>query len=366
MTYANRRRALGLVVMLFPCAACSQSWQLAHSDASLAHEPPAASASLADAASEPTAGPRPAAAWHQPAAPSATVFAGGPPLADAGFRPLPQQVFDPSRSLLLQDPAFAPDEPFGAAGYAAEPAHAGLGFRSHWQRSWCEIRCDHANYYSWRTVRDLGYGIAFGSVLANTSLDEDFRGWYQDDVRSSGSDDYAAFWKTFGEGQIFIPAFAGLGLVGHWFEDVPLLGTAGDYGGRVTRGYLVGAPPMLAMQFCLGGSRPGEVDVGSRWKPFDDSNAVSGHAFMGSVPFITAAQMVEDPWAKGALYVCSTFTAWSRVNDDDHYLSQACLGWWMGYLACRAVNETEYADGDITLLPLASPELVGIGMVVRR
>ena len=72
-------------------------------------------------------------------------------------------------------------------------------------------------------MRDLLCAVAGASVLANTNLDEDFQRWYQRDVRSSGCDNFAAFWKTFGEGQIFIPAFAGLGLVGGMFEDFRLV-----------------------------------------------------------------------------------------------------------------------------------------------
>jgi hypothetical protein len=121
------------------------------------------------------------------------------------------------------------------------------------------------------------------------------------------------------------------------------------------------------MQATLGASRPGETDHESRWKPFDDTNAVSGHAFVGAVPFITAAKMTENPFVKGSLYFCSTLTAWSRVNDDRHYLSQACLGWWMAYLACDAVQATESSNDErLTLVPVNSPEMVGIGMVFRR
>jgi len=238
--------------------------------------------------------------------------------------------------------------------------------QSNFRRLARNIRSDYRNYYSWITMRDLLLGVAFASPLANTSLDDDFHGWYQRDVRSSGTDDFSAFWKTFGEGQIFIPAFAGLAVVGKMFEDRPLFGCAGEFGDRVTRGYLVGAPPMLFMQLMLGGSRPGEDFVESRWKPFEDNNGVSGHAFMGAVPFITAARMCQNPWAKGTLYACSTFTAWSRVNDDDHYLSQVCLGWWMAYLACRAVDDTQRRYCGYELTPIATAEMTGIGAIWER
>ncbi len=61
-----------------------------------------------------------------------------------------------------------------------------------------------------------------------------------------------------------------------------------------SRAYLVGAPAMLLMQNVTGGSRPEEMDHGSKWDPFHDDNGVSGHAFMGAVPFLTLANMYDD------------------------------------------------------------------------
>ncbi len=98
---------------------------------------------------------------------------------------------------------------------------------------------------------------------------------------------------------------------------------------------------MLAMQRLIGASRPGEAPSESHWEPFLDDNGVSGHSFMGAVPFITAAQMTQNPWLRGGLYVGSGMAGLSRVNDNRHYASQVVLGWWMAYIAARSVNRTE-------------------------
>lgn len=209
-------------------------------------------------------------------------------------------------------------------------------------------------------------GFGFGAVLANTSLDEDFQNWYQRDVRGSSTDSFSSFWKQFGEGHVFIPAFACLGLTGTLCQDRPILTVVGDFGNRVTRAYLVGAPPVLLMQFMLGASRPKEHPHASQWRPFEDVNSVSGHAFVGAVPFLTAAYMCDTRLAKCALLACSTFTAWSRVNDDSHYLSQACLGWWMAYLACRSVDYTEREHECTHLAPVALPGALGLGLFIER
>ena len=238
-------------------------------------------------------------------------------------------------------------------------------------RSFCrkntrKLWTDYGNFYSWVTMRDLLLGIGAGSLLANTSLDEDFQDWHRNDVRSSDTDNFAVFSKTFGEGKYAIPAVAGLALMGAICDYTPCGDAVEDFGCRSTRSYLVGVPPMLLLQFGLGASRPGETSRGSHWKPFDDVNSVSGHAFVGAVPFISAAKMTENPCLKGGLYLCSTFAAWSRINDDRHYLSQACLGWWIAYLACRAVDDTESDDKQISLSPIASPDMVGVGVVYRH
>ena len=90
----------------------------------------------------------------------------------------------------------------GAAGLAAgpddplaevlEPLGSGeTRFEARWRIAKSRIRGDHGGYYSARTCARLAYGLAFGSILANTSLDQDFQDWYQDDVRSEATDDLA-------------------------------------------------------------------------------------------------------------------------------------------------------------------------------
>ena len=234
-------------------------------------------------------------------------------------------------------------------------------------RVWCEARrnvcSDHCNYYHCNTMAKLTGGLVLGSVLANTSMDQDVQDWYQQDVRSEETDNFAEFWKTFGEGHIFIPSYACLAVAGVFVEDWPVLGPVGDFGARTTRAYLVGAPPMLFMQFMLGASRPGETNHSSHWMPFEDTNSVSGHAFIGAVPFITAAKMTDSFVLKSGLYACSTLTGYSRINDDCHYLSQVILGWWMAYLACEAIDQTELNQRGMTFMPIASADSVGFGAV---
>lgn len=285
---------------------------------------------------------------------------------------------------LPQDPAYSPNPTFNSSSSGFSPPRLSVesldvpdpmdsiagceathrsSIRMIWREAKQNVCCDYRNYYHRDTMAKLACGLVLGSVLANTSMDQDVRDWYQQDVRSTDTDNFSEFWKTFGEGHIFIPAYACLAVAGKFVADWPVAGPIGDFGARTTRAYLVGAPPMLFMQFMLGASRPGETNHSSHWDPFQDTNSVSGHAFIGAVPFITAANMTDSFVLKSGLYACSTLTGFSRINDDCHYLSQVVLGWWMAYLACEAVDQTQLNRHGMTFMPIASTDTVGFGAV---
>lgn len=256
----------------------------------------------------------------------------------------------------------------GIVGEPPRSVRLGLGGRL--QGEFCEFTgklwSDAGNYYSWVTLRDMLIALGVSGALANTTADQHVRDWYQQDVRSSGTDNVAPFFRHFGEGQWVVPACAGIWIAGTVFGDSEFGDTLGDYGSETLRAYAVGTPPMLFFQYALGPARPGDEPNLSHWRPFVDSHGASGHAFMGAVPFLTAANM-SDNWAvKGGLYCVSTLTAWSRVNDDRHYLSQAILGWSMAYMACNAVHKTEADSHAATVNPVVTPDMVGVGLTLER
>jgi hypothetical protein len=224
---------------------------------------------------------------------------------------------------------------------------------------------DTKNYYTWPTLRSLALGIGGASLLANTSMDDHFRNWYQDRVRSTSLDETADIVRNFGDGKIMIPACIAIGLTGALFDDTRCGSGMAEFGARMGRAYGVGTPTLLLLQYGLGATRPGRAEDASYWRPFSAQYGASGHAFMGAVPFISAAQMTENPYLKGCLYFCSVLPAWSRVNDDMHYLSQAWLGWWIAYLACDAVNATQHKDDCLLIFPIATPDMVGLGVMYQ-
>lgn len=192
---------------------------------------------------------------------------------------------------------------------------------------------DYTHFYSDRNLQSLGAGFFVFGLVANTALDTHTQNWYQRQVRSETSDQIARVAKLFGEHLYLLPVAFSAGLL-------PSGSDIGKWGDNATRAYLVGGPAMLLMQLTTGASRPDESDSGSSWHPFNDDNGVSGHAFVGAIPFLTVAQQQHASWLRAMSYAASVATAWSRVNDNKHYFSQAALGWLMAYSAVLAVKSS--------------------------
>lgn len=218
---------------------------------------------------------------------------------------------------------------------------------------------DQLNFYSAESLTLLGSGLIVGGVLANSSIDADIQRHFQSSIRNANSDDWFESLhssKELGNGKYTLPVFAGAWVLGNIFPESEFTATAGTWGERSIRGFLVGAPPLLALQQLTGGARPTENDEGSEWRPLQDNNGISGHSFMGSLPFITAAKMTESRGLKTVYYAASTLAPLSRMNDNAHYPSQVALGWWMAYLAASAVDVTDHPDARWKFYPYSSAD----------
>ncbi|MDA1013384.1 MAG: hypothetical protein O3A00_02900 [Planctomycetota bacterium] len=55
-------------------------------------------------------------------------------------------------------------------------------------------------------------------------------------------------------------------------------------------------------------------------------------------------------------------TGLSRVNDGDHYASQALLGWWLAMRAADAVDRTQDASRCWSIVPYPDPQTTGFGV----
>ena len=225
---------------------------------------------------------------------------------------------------------------------------------------------DYRNFYSCDSLVCLTAAFGAGALMANTGFDTTMQTAWQQSVTPTDLGTFFSDCKPLGEGRYALPVFGVAAITGIILEGNPSGDIIGEWGSRSLRMFVVGAPPLYVLQLATGASRP--VDgYGSQWHMFNDNNGVSGHAFIGAIPFLAAAEMVENPWAKGGLYVCSTFTGLSRINDNAHYPSQVFLGWYLAFASSVAVSRTEmhFDSMVVRVVPLPIADLGGLAVEGR-
>lgn len=225
---------------------------------------------------------------------------------------------------------------------------------------------DYRNFYDCEGLVCLSAAFGAGAIMANTGFDDTMQTAWQKGVEPTGLGTFFSGCKDIGEGRYLLPIFGAAAATGLVFEGNPFGDVVGEWGSRSLRMFVVGAPPLYVLQLATGAGRPSE-DRGSHWQFFNDNNGVSGHAFVGAVPFLAAADMVESPLLKGTLYVCSTFVGFSRMTDNAHYPSQVFLGWYLAWASSRAVSmtETHFAGMEVRVVPLPMADLGGVAVEGR-
>jgi hypothetical protein len=232
------------------------------------------------------------------------------------------------------------------------------------KEAWDTLSDDYMEFYTLNRLKRMGLVFGSGAIVANTNIDEYIQKKYQTNIRSSTTDDVADVVKNFGEYKYLIPVTVAAALMDNVFEDTAYNRTVGRWGKRMMRSYLLGTPLLLTLQPIIGASRPSE-GMGSNWHPFsfDDVNGISTHAFIGAVPFLTMAGMSDDNlYLKSFFYLASTACAWSRINDNAHYFSQAGLGWYLAWESTDAILDRENEEKNLAVSPMFLGDGYGISI----
>jgi hypothetical protein len=235
---------------------------------------------------------------------------------------------------------------------------------------WKELCCDldwsmkdYRGFYQWRNLAWVALGLGLAAPLANTTADEDARRWYQQRIKRDELDPVSSTVNIAMQVWVVAPACMELmGLAGMAPEDYRSGGGFWEWGHRSSRAIALGYPPVVALYGLLGASRPDHNN--SRWRPFHDFHGVSGHTFLGAVPWLTAAAMTDNPWLKYPLMLGSMLMGWSRYHEDKHYLTQICLGWWLAYLTVKTVDRTQEEWQALTIYPFTT-EGPGVTVEIR-
>jgi len=229
-------------------------------------------------------------------------------------------------------------------------------------KSYETLKMDFGNFYLDReNLTRLGVGVAGAAVLANTGIDRYIRNKYQNDLRSHETDEATKIFNISGTAValVLVPAYIGTYGAGKLLHN----STMEEWAQKSFRATVVGGPALLFLAAATGADRPTEGD--SKWGAYQNFHGISGHAFFGAVPFITAAKMSGNPYQKAIFYGLSTFTGLSRINDDKHYFSQSALGWYLAYLSCAVVEKgNEQREGRVHVQLAPVPK--GIAVTVQK
>jgi len=221
-----------------------------------------------------------------------------------------------------------------------------------------DILNDYRNFYSKDNIFRLAAVIGVAGVFANTSLDGNFQDYYQENIRAKSTDDFSKLIRDSGNGKITLPIYIAVTFGSEFAKETYFGSIINKWGKRTLRSYLVGVPVLLTFQRVLGSSRP--YRFGSYWHLYNDDNALSGHCFIGAVPFLSAAKMTENIYLKSCFYLASTLTGLTRINDNKHFISQIVLGWWIAYISSDAIDKTEF--NKLHLTPAVIRKYVGLSL----
>jgi membrane-associated phospholipid phosphatase len=183
-------------------------------------------------------------------------------------------------------------------------------------------------------IRWYEAAAALGAVAAVAAVDEPLQRYVQRH-RSKTSDDVAKVFRHMGQPEVYGTVSVGIlavGLIAHR----PRVARTG---GRAVASIGLAGVTTLGLKALTGRARPDSGVGAFHFKPFGGGAALpSGHT---SVAFALATSLAEDidrTWVTIALYTAATGTAFSRINDDQHWLSDTALGALVGFTSARLVR----------------------------
>jgi len=176
--------------------------------------------------------------------------------------------------------------------------------------------------------------IVVGTVGVASALDRRVDRWTQDQ-RSPGSDRVARVFKYGGEPVLVFGVSGGI-LAAGVISGRPDLERRG---GRVLASVVAAGLTTGALKEITGRFRPDNTTDPYVFRPFTNHDAFpSGHATMAFALATSLSAEIHRPWATALLYAGATGTAWSRLNDQKHWLSDVLAGATVGITAANVIE----------------------------
>ena len=198
---------------------------------------------------------------------------------------------------------------------------------------------------------------AVGGLSALMLLDHPVQRFAQDN-RGTGTNGVAKAVRHFGQPEVYGTVTVGL-LAAGLVAGRPEITRAG---GRLAASLALAGLTVQAGKYAFGRPRPEESLDADGYTPFSGQVAMpSGHS---AVAFALATSLADDihrPWASVGLYGLATAVAWSRVNDNRHWLTDVTAGALVGITSAKLASGRWQIFGIKAPSLIASPQGMGLG-----
>jgi membrane-associated phospholipid phosphatase len=176
--------------------------------------------------------------------------------------------------------------------------------------------------------------LTVGTIGAVSVFDQRVDDWVQD-RRSSRSDALARAFRNGGQPAVVFGIPGGILLAGVISGHKDLQRS----GGRVLASVVTAGITTAAIKAIAGRVRPTDTSDQYDFKPFSHNDAFpSGHATMAFAVATSLAEEIHRPWATAVLFAAASGTAWSRLNDHRHWLSDVLAGATVGITAGNVIE----------------------------
>jgi membrane-associated phospholipid phosphatase len=175
---------------------------------------------------------------------------------------------------------------------------------------------------------------AVGAIGVASLFDGDVNDWMRDH-RSSGSNAAARVFRNGGEPLVVLGISGGILAAGVISGRPPLERS----GGRVLTSVVVAGATTAIIKRVIGRVRPSDTTDPYVFQPFSDHDAFpSGHATVAFALATSLSEEIDNRWATAGLYAFAAGTAWSRVNDQRHWLSDVLAGAAVGFITAKLIE----------------------------
>lgn len=210
----------------------------------------------------------------------------------------------------------------------------------------------------------LTASLVVSAVAGLYAYDQDLKEWFQD-KRNSTTNDIAKIFNNIGNPLYAVPAMGLIYIYGEHQESekAKRIGLLGIESIALSGAFTT------AIKFATQRSRP---DSGERYNKWDGPGFSTDNLSFPSLHTSTAFSMAkviasetDSPYIAPVVYGIASLVGLARLNDNEHWSSDAFIGAAIGYFTATAVLRYHKQSSPVSLMPSVSHDGCGVLVVYR-